>query len=44
MKSKIGASFAVNFINGNHYFVAVGKDGANARAYEFHQAYGAPAP
>ena len=34
----------VNFINGNHYFVAVGKDGANARAYEFHQAYGAPAP
>lgn len=34
----------VNFINGNHYFVAIGKDGANARAYEFHQAYGAPAP
>jgi hypothetical protein len=34
----------VNFINGNHYFVAVGKDGATARAYEFHQAYGSPAP
>lgn len=34
----------MTFVNGTHYFIALGKDGSNAKAYAFSQLYGAPAP
>jgi hypothetical protein len=34
----------MTFVNGTHYFIALGKDGTNAKAYSFSQTYGTPAP